>query len=204
LRGYSQNTYDLVATIDNRSLLLLHNPMDTPHKGLALPYHLSEESFRKYEDVLARAVSAYPLCYRITPKDLGLSQITFASRLRDAKRSLRDYKWPTRIDMEKFLDIYDNLVVAEREGHVLIGSKESVRGPTSPYAPDEYHVACGDSYPVLVKTIVEKALLVRLSHDRVFSKPLLVDGYSLDEVSFFEQNYDVTFELQNDGRHILR
>lgn len=180
--------------------------MDSGHqKEVTLPHRLSEAAFRKYESHIALAVESFPGPIKIVPKDYGLSQATYAARFRDAKRSLAENRWSTSIPMEKFLDVHDEMVVVEREGFILIGSKEATRTALTPLAePDAYVTASATAEVVTVTTYQEKLLMVVLASRRLLAAPAKVVGFSMDDVKYFELNYDVTFEPTNDGHFILR
>jgi hypothetical protein len=69
-----------------------------------IPPHLREHIFRSYEDLLARAVSAWPEPTSFTVP-VNVASATFVANLRNAIVSLKRHKWDTSIDLQKLLAI---------------------------------------------------------------------------------------------------
>lgn len=77
--------------------------MTLPRQTFIAP-HLREHIFRAYEDLLARAVSAWPSPTSFTvPPDVAPA--TFVANLRNAVVSVKRYSWSTSIDLPKLLSI---------------------------------------------------------------------------------------------------
>lgn len=66
--------------------------------------HLREHIFRTYEDLIARAVHAWPEPTSFTvPHDVAPA--TFVANMRNAVVSVKRYSWSTSIDLPKLLSI---------------------------------------------------------------------------------------------------
>lgn len=66
----------------------------------SVPSNLTEALFRQYEPLIVRAVNDFPLeTFFTIPPDR--SPATFIARFRDAILSVKNFKWPTIIDMDK-------------------------------------------------------------------------------------------------------
>ena len=84
-----------------------------------IPQRFSETAFRRYEGVIRMTLNAYPQPSVFDPSPL--SSETFSHRLRDAMTSLLLYKWTTDIDLDRFAQLRDKLVVRiAPEGHILV------------------------------------------------------------------------------------
>jgi hypothetical protein len=160
-----------------------------------LPYRHRESSFRRYEAILAKAVASYPDQVEIDPKWLNLSPATVAARLRDARFSLYTYRWTTKIDMARFDEIYTNLVIGEREGHIYIGGREALKAAnveTNLCLPTTT-TACE------VSTAGDRLTLIgQLAAARVLTCPLRV-YLTDDDVNMLQANYDVVVEPISDS-----
>ena len=76
-----------------------------------LPFRLSERCFREYELDIKTIVELSPARAVLPPRP-GRSQATVEARLRDAMRSLYEYRWsPTKVDMVKFDQLYPRFIV---------------------------------------------------------------------------------------------
>ena len=85
-----------------------------------IPHRFNEQSFRRYEPFIKRVMEDWPsvLTFDVRP----IATCTFACRLRDAMRSLVQFRWPTSIDLEKFIKLQPEVCVSERiNGQVLVG-----------------------------------------------------------------------------------
>ena len=91
-----------------------------------LPHRFREANFRRFEEVIAKAVASFPEVIEYNP--YPLANETFAARLRDAITSLRNNQWNTsRIAMEKFIVCCDELTVSIQPTGVRIGSAELMK-----------------------------------------------------------------------------
>lgn len=86
---------------------------------------LSEKYFRRFERIIRTACEAYPQIAQVSASSVALQPLTLASRLRDAIRSLRLYKWMTDwqvnyVTLSKLCVSFD----PRNEDHILIGPQE--------------------------------------------------------------------------------
>lgn len=91
-----------------------------------IPYRLTEKCFREYEADITQAMLVLPSTYQIKPKP-GRSQNTVEARLRDAMRSLHQFRWTTSVNMLKFDDLYNDIKVGRDGEDVVVflrGSKQ--------------------------------------------------------------------------------
>ena len=170
-----------------------------------LPQRLRESSFRKYEVHLAGAVDAFPLSVVIDPTAYGLSAVTVVARIRDAKLSLKLYRWsPTRVDMQKFDTIEDDLIFAHRGDKIICGSREMIKFK-SMLAPNGAAPILDEptlnSEPIHIPNH-SKELICRLV-SLGLCKPLLVNGFDQEQIDHLEENWDVRISANKDGTHTI-
>ena len=106
--------------------------MNNPPPNNDLPYRLSERHFRRYEPIIKAIVTAWPLptiCDPVLATGQRLSMETYSCRLRDAIKSLDQNQWSSDINIMKFVQIVDDIVVSTvaHAGKVSVGPYESVR-----------------------------------------------------------------------------
>lgn len=100
---------------------------------MKLPSRFTEASFRRYEKLIADVVTRFPDLTTVDPSPM--SPITVSCRFRDAMRSLAEHRWTTYVNMEKFLQVWENIVVSDRGTTLLIGSKEALTNPNTAFSP---------------------------------------------------------------------
>jgi len=169
-----------------------------------LPHQFREQQFRKYEKILLEALDIFPYFTDYdTRKQFNLSPITFASRFRDAMASLKEYKWKTAIDYDKFVELYPYIITAMPRllpGIVRIGGKEVQANhlhPTLPsIVPSEHNI-------LTLATFTDKLFLCDLATRRLLITPIKCFGFTESEVSDISKQFDVLFELQDDGSYLL-
>lgn len=100
-----------------------------------IPPRFREEAFRRYEAIIKTAIDILPSELDIDPRGtLGLSPETVTNRLRDAMRSLKQYRWTTSVDMVRFLEHFDRLEVARKRANdslIVVRLKEKKTVQTS-------------------------------------------------------------------------
>lgn len=85
---------------------------------------LREGAFRKWEDIIAKAVDAWPS--PLTVHVPNMSQNTVISRLRDAIKSYETYGWTSKVNSQKFTTGKIRLSVGYNEdGTTYIGPHRS-------------------------------------------------------------------------------
>jgi len=169
-----------------------------------LPQRFRESSFRDYERTIAAAMNVSPVAFKVDPRLLGKAQVTFACRLRDAMKSYKDNNWPSILDHEKFLIMYESkkLIVSERtDGSILIGSLSAIdQFATSSNGVKNPPIAEVKDAPILVLTSTDqKNLLMLLSSRRLLAPRMRIFGLSDAEVEQFQLDYDVALEKTSDG-----
>lgn len=93
-----------------------------------LPPRFREDAVRRYESTLRSILNDFPKVVVFKPT---LAPTTFACRLRDAIKSQRANQWPLGIDMARFIQCCDEIVVSERtDGTVIVGNAETIRNYT--------------------------------------------------------------------------
>jgi len=84
---------------------------------MSIPSRLSESNFRRFEPAFLTALTVYPTAIVVELPPLSLR--TVAARLRDAQISVREFKWPTDLDIVKL----QTLKVFEVDGVVWLGAQ---------------------------------------------------------------------------------
>lgn len=106
---------------------------------MSIPYLQSERHFRLYEQYIDEIVKAWPKVVVFTPQPPIASVETLSSRLRMCMKSLRANLWPTTLDIAKFLQIVDEVVVSTtlEPGKVACGPYDLLRKRVAPNLPVE-------------------------------------------------------------------
>lgn len=175
-----------------------------------LPPRFREKAFRRYEDDLLRALECYPDSILIDPKAYDLSAVTVAQRFRDAKKSLLENNWQTKIPRKRFEACQEDLIVRETmDGMVKVGpSKEAT-------LLEVQHNALAEQFgiskaPSLLREVLDMTdqgmneirFLCLLASKRALAVKVKI---SIDEssVEFLYDQYDINLERQEDGLYIL-
>lgn len=163
-----------------------------------LPYQLTEKSFRRWESVIYKVVTAYPKAVRVNPGDF--SPNTCMARIRDAMRSVVDYNWPTPIDVERLKEIRPHISVKlSSDGFVVIEPKSQSVLPS--VAPSEVE---GDvRFSVDKPEKLELHSICLLLHRRRPIGPVAVRGLTYHEVMEVAKQYDITVIDEKDGRIVV-
>ena len=74
-----------------------------PQQPPVLPYQLSEQSFRRYEQLINDVVNLYP--NPVTATAVGINPNTMCCRLRDAIASVISNRWSTYINLNRLVEI---------------------------------------------------------------------------------------------------
>ncbi len=159
---------------------------------------LREEAFRKYEQHLWQIVQAYPVTYTLRPKNVR----TFAARLRDAKKSLLDYQWTSSLNMEKFKEVYDDLIILERGTDVICGSRKRMKADNLVLEPAEVI----PSNEVIDVGIVHNPggviMLCILAQARALSKPIQFVSNSVNQTDL-EESFDIGLKRLEDNKWVI-
>lgn len=165
-----------------------------------LPHRFSEKSFRRYEGIIYAVTERFPQPTVINPVDLTLSAETVRGRLRDAITSLKHHCWQTKIPMDVFLKIHDEIVVSLRpDGKVVVGDKDTVKldEVATFSAVDPTTVLDCTQYPDLSLSMV-----CFLAHNRALAKKLKLK--LLPEIAKqMTDNYDILLVEQGDNIYLL-
>ncbi len=169
-----------------------------------LPQRLRESSFHKYEDDLCSAVTAYPLTHTINPTKYGLSAVTVVARIRDAKLSLKLYRWSTKINLSKFDQIESDLTFTHRGSLIISGSRDVLKikqelKPTGldPLVDEPTINTDAIAIPNHSKELICHLVAVGLCC------PLRVSGFEPPQIEHFESSYDVRIDDNNDGTQTI-
>ena len=156
--------------------------------------HLTEEAFRKYEGHLWQIVNCFPVKYIIKPPNCK----TFSARLRDAKKSLFEFQWTTSINVDKFREIYDDLVILERPPEVWCGSKQRFKKET-PEMEIPVEIMSNDIADIgELNSLPALLLLCDLAQSRALAKPIQFSSNCVSEQDLVE-SYDIG--LKNLGQN---
>lgn len=160
-----------------------------------IPSRLSEKAFRFYELPIRSIVCSWPGPIVFDPASYHRSPETFACRLRDAMRSLRDWRWPSSVALDRFLALHNQVVVSiTDQGMVRVGTKESLclkSVPTMDIDPtDVLHISANTS---------ELHLLGLLAHHRALAKPLILTITDPATVEALCSKFDIDLVQQEDG-----
>ena len=157
----------------------------TTPQSSQIPWRLRKEQFRRYEEILKRAVEAFPLVYRVNPKDWDLPNalVTCSARLRDAKISFLRYNWPSTINRQRYLEIEEELIVAEGTGYLVLGRLDEIRAHFKAKVPQHPLISTDkvqeEAYELGV-TRDQFFFLCQLAANNAFSRDLII--FSSDEL----------------------
>lgn len=170
-----------------------------------LPHRFTEKSFRRYEGVIKRAVESYPQTITIDP--FPLSGTTYSARLRDAKVSLKQNRWPSTVNMERFLAVYEDLQVSDRGSSVVIGSSELIKVADKPLSAAGREMAGESRYtfdfgndPMDVREI--EAFVILLAARRL-QGPIRVRPIAGIVMTRYQSTYDISIEELPDGSYTI-
>ena len=174
-----------------------------------MPHRFREESFRFYEPFINDIVVPWPKeVKKFYPNHYNRAQATFACRLRDAMKSLRDNKWSTSVDMAKFLEAYPLIVVSERtDGTVLCGPKDAIASYVNLSSNDipqsmPLNTDADETFIVDLSKPA-KEVIAELSQARKIVPRLLLVGITDTDVDALSKSYDVAIDKKDEHTYIL-
>jgi hypothetical protein len=168
------------------------------------PQRFSEASFRRYEASIESVLKHWPTPVTFDPIKVGLSLETFTCRLRDAITGCLRYQYSSMMfDYERLATLSEQIVVAQRDGKVVVGPREAlrsfqvqpIRAISTPQSNDCYQVA-NPSREVFL------AFCLLLSQ-RLLARPLLVQVLDPQLLLEAQQKYDIDASLQDDGSTLI-
>lgn len=172
--------------------------MNTPDSVGSLPYRLSERCFREYEDIIAAAIAVLPSRFNLPPRP-GKAQSTIEARLRDAMRSLHEYRWPTHVDMAKFDSLFPQLMVKRDGDDVCIELRR--RAEPAVLSPKTTTELIVPKDKAVLSDVVHSIII--LAHHGVLSGVKL-EGMTKGEVWIpSNEGYDVAFVEKDGGVYVL-
>lgn len=160
---------------------------------MTAPRYLTKEAFDKYAPDLGYALNLYPVAARI---DISGSVETYAARFRDARKAKQLHGWKhPAVNEDLFKSHADSLVVAMRNGYVLIGTPKAIRTyeevgqvgyKKGTPVPDNVEVDLTDEECA--------TMLCELISRKAFKTPIAFTVGPLTEVKvrYLETNYNVT------------
>ena len=172
---------------------------------LTLPHRFRESAFRRYESILAQVVNRFPLPVEVDTKIYDLSSVTFSCRFRDAITSLERYRWRTdTIDMQRFAECSDLIVVRERGGKVVIGGWEETK-VTEALASQPITAGAELATPVIidVSNPVVLSTLITLAENRYLTMPITISNLPENTAETLASCFDISLEALDDGYHNL-
>lgn len=175
-----------------------------PGTGEYLESRLTEEMFRRYEPLLAKAVAAFPseTSFTVPP---GISPTTFVARFRDARFSYLKFDWPSQlIDRDKLLDIQGKHTISldPSSGLVWFRAKQRRGRPTEFVTEATTHTsALADSTPRRWSdwSVEEVRALCLLLHTKKLTGPFVLRGkVTPDFTDAMTTAFDVSLAYQQD------
>lgn len=172
-----------------------------------IPWRFSELSFRRYEPIIAQAVTIYPDSFTINARvSYELSPITFACRFRDAMKSYKIFGWvSTLIDRDKFMSRYTEIAISEisTPGLLTIGDKKQLKKPSvlqvHPAVSMVKQYTSSNHEPINITTEEEFDLICKLASGRLLSSEIKIKSTNQTQdlqtlKTKYEQQYDVSVE----------
>ena len=167
-----------------------------------IPLHLTENIFRRFENVIQASLKSLPNNTSIDPSPLRA--ITYAARMRDAVLSLRRYNWKTDINIEAWSE---NDVCVRVEGAlVIVGPRQRNKAARSLGSIMPYERQTAMSTIVLEKPIPDNEIAILLSwRDQGVLNAIIVLSQILSDLQKEALNkiFDVGFIQEADKTIIL-
>lgn len=173
---------------------------------LTLPPRFRESSFRTYEPLIATIVARYPTRLNIDPADFERSSETVSARLRDAMTSFATHGWESEINLARFKQIHPTLIVSQRGGLVVIGTKETLKDKPDQQIeiePVPLNLVPPLRVDLLVDSFATLKFLGFLASQRVLSKPIQITVADPQWIAKLYDFYDIEFEEGRDGTFII-
>lgn len=177
-----------------------------------IPYRLTEKCFHKYEDVIASAVHYFPDISWFNHISYGLppSLETVTARMRDAMTSLAKYNWATtKVDMVKFRECWNHLIVTQHNGLLLCGSLPNVRAaksePESKVLSTKEGFSPSNAEWLDLRDVTDPVAMVgifTLAVYQAINRPVLLT-LAPDAVTKIESKFDIALQPQPDGSYLL-
>lgn len=170
---------------------------------IATSPRFSERHFRRYEPTIKKIVDNWPVNTIIDPKPLSTE--TFSCRLRDAIRSHRENQWVSDINMPKFIQVCDEIVVSTSvlPGRVAAGLYESLK-VMRPMSTIDTATIDEQSIPTINLVDPPEDLIksvICLHHHNLLIEPSTIKS-PLD-VESFVASYDVSIEQDTPGVYTI-
>lgn len=174
----------------------------------SVPYHQSENCFRRYEPIIREAIKAYP---KAVSFKTDRSANTDAARCRDAIKSYRLYSWEVH-DPHTFASLKDpryTLNVWQADGKVIVGNKATStlsKSNTSITIDGDFDGGIStsediDNRHVIVDPKVSTYLdyIIQLIDEGVFLFSISLDVSWHDQaVEFIGERLNVSCHIEND------
>jgi hypothetical protein len=171
-----------------------------------LPHRFREEQFRRFESLITNVVKSFPVLITIIPRSIyNMSPETFRSRFKDSLRSLKEFRWPTTVPMEKFDNIVDNIMVrAPLTGVIVhIGDKNTTLDPKPTYDYVKPVTASAVGLTFTNPTPQEVFTLVKLAEGGQLVAPQRLVGVQEMLLQTYYDAHDISYEKQEDGSFLL-
>lgn len=169
--------------------------------AVKLPARLSEDYFRMFEPVIAKAVNAYPETVKLEPVGTWSLNTTIA-RFRDAVLSYRRFHWASAmINVDLFAERWGKMQIRadDRELVCLIGPRLRSRGrpPVAKSAIAE-PVTVNAEFEEEVLSLEEVEAFMTLLDSQRIRGPVLIVGHDSDSLRELIGDRDLTvFEDKN-------
>lgn len=164
----------------------------------AAPARLNERSFRRYEPVIFKAVTTFPVAFAVATSQPN----AYACGLRNALKSLYQFQWQTTVPHNLFLELYESrkIVVREATGKVVIGDRYTTKERPAEAASAsgliiKPHRSEAASPVVDVSNLAAVAsILCDLAAQRTLACPIVLSGLTDEAAAELNQSFDVLLE----------
>lgn len=173
-----------------------------------VPHRFSEAQFRRYEPILAQIQAAWPNVSIFDPGATGiLSQETFTCRLRDAMTSFVRYSYCSGLILrDSFLEIYNEVIVAQKDGKVLVGPRSALKTHKTVQPIHSTSATVGQKNDVFTCINPSAATIhafCLLLSQRLLTKPVLVEMLDPQLLLEVQEKYDIVAASQSDGSILI-
>ena len=174
-------------------------------------HRFSETSFRNYEPEWLRVQQYWPTPVSFDPAQKTLGRVkgisieTYTCRLRDALHGYIRHNYTSEtLDRTKIEAIYQKVVVAQRDGLVVVGPHSALKSynavaPVCTVVQGRHN----EVYEVIAPSLdVLRAFCLLLS-ERLLDKPLLCHTIDPQHLMQLQEEYDIVATLQEDRSTLI-
>lgn len=168
------------------------------------PNRLSEQAFRRFEPLIVRIVEEWPAVSAFDPRNYSLSYETLTCRLRDAITAYIRYGYASP-NLERAKNILPQIVISQKDGLILAGSKESLKTHTAPLPVvlQTTQQAYQESFRVSDPTHRVLEAFCLLLSERLLDKPLTITNPNQQHIKEMQEQYDIAVSPLSDGSLLI-